>query len=93
MLFSSMIFLWAFLPITLGLYYGVHILPISDADLKMKIKNGILLVASLFFYGFGSVKYLLLMIGFISANISAILSLESAFSSNSVSPFRLCSYT
>ena len=63
MLFSSMIFLWAFLPITLGLYYGVHILPISDTDLKMKIKNGILLVASLFFYGFGSVKYLLLMIG------------------------------
>lgn len=34
----------------------------------MKVKNGILLVASLFFYGFGSVKYLFLMLGAITVD-------------------------
>ena len=63
-----MVFLWAFLPITLGLYYGIHALPITSEDLKIKIKNGILLVASLVFYGYGSVKYLLLMLLVITAD-------------------------
>ncbi|MBO5410682.1 MAG: hypothetical protein J6A60_05425 [Clostridia bacterium] len=55
MLFSSLTFLFAFLPIVLGVYY---ILP-------MKAKNIWLLAASLFFYFYGEPKYLVLMISVI----------------------------
>jgi alginate O-acetyltransferase complex protein AlgI len=60
MLFSSLSFLYIFLPIVLFLYY------ISDN----KFKNTILLLASLFFYGYGGFKYLLLMIFSILINYS-----------------------
>lgn len=52
MVFSSMLFLWAFLPITLILYY------ISD----LKLKNIILLLASIVFYSWGEPKYVILMV-------------------------------
>ncbi len=52
MLFSSLTFLFAFLPITLALYYLA----------KNKYKNYILLVASLLFYAWGEPKYILLMV-------------------------------
>lgn len=52
MVFSSMLFLWVFLPITLILYY------ISD----LKLKNIILLLASMIFYSWGEPKYIILMI-------------------------------
>lgn len=52
MLFSSLTFLFAFLPITLILYFLV----------KDKYKNYILLVASLIFYAWGEPKYVILMI-------------------------------
>ena len=55
MLFSSLTFLFAFLPVVLGVYY---ILP-------MKAKNIWLLAASLFFYFYGEPKYLVLMISVI----------------------------
>ncbi len=55
MLFSSLTFLFAFLPIVLGVYY---ILP-------MKAKNLWLLAASLFFYFYGEPKYLILMVSVI----------------------------
>ena len=51
MLFSSVTFLFAFLPVTLILYY------ISPR----KMKNIILLVMSLLFYGWGEPKYIILM--------------------------------
>ena len=58
MVFSSLTFLFLFLPITICLYYLV----------RKEIKNYILLLASLFFYAYGGVKYLYVMILSISAN-------------------------
>lgn len=52
MLFSSLTFLFAFLPLTIGLYFIV----------KDKYKNYVLLVASLIFYAWGEPKYIVLMI-------------------------------
>ena len=53
MVFSSGIFLFAFLPITLILYYIVP---------GIKLKNALLIIASLIFYAFGEPVYILLMI-------------------------------
>lgn len=52
MLFSSLTFLFAFLPATLVLYFLA----------KDKYKNYILLIASLIFYAWGEPKYIILMI-------------------------------
>lgn len=53
MLFSSLVFLWYFLPVTVLLYFLVP---------GINRKNGILLAASLFFYAWGEPKYVILMI-------------------------------
>lgn len=58
MLFSSNVFLFAFLPVTLLLYY------ISPR----KLRNPVLLLWSLVFYGWGEPVYLFLMIGTIVVN-------------------------
>lgn len=58
MLFSSLTFLFAFLPATLILYFLA----------KDKYKNYVLLVASLVFYAWGEPKYVLLMIASIIFN-------------------------
>ena len=64
MLFSSISFLHYFLPITLILYFLA----------KNKYRNIILLLASLFFYFYGELKYTLLMlISAFSAYIHGIL--------------------
>lgn len=52
MLFSSLSFLYYFLPIVLGVYFLC----------PKKMKNGVLLIASLIFYAWGETKYVLLMI-------------------------------
>lgn len=52
MVFSSLIFLFLFLPVTLLIYY------ISP----MRIRNTILLAASLIFYAWGEPVYIFLMI-------------------------------
>ena len=54
MVFSSAIFLFAFLPIV----FGLCMLPVS-----IKFKNIVLIIASLFFYAFGEPLYVFLMIG------------------------------
>lgn len=51
MLFSSTIFLWLFLPIVLILYKLID----------RKYRNYLLLIASIVFYGWGGVKYLVLI--------------------------------
>lgn len=58
MLFSSLIFLFVFLPVVIAGYY---ILP-------FKAKNLWLLLSSLFFYFYGEPKYLILMISVITAS-------------------------
>ena len=53
MLFSSLVFIWFFLPIVFFLY---HIIPGKSG------KNLLLLAASLFFYAWGEPKYIILML-------------------------------
>ena len=62
MVFSSLEFLFFFLPIVLLLYYVV----------PYKIKNIVLLVASLIFYAWGEPVYVFLMI-FIEAPLTFLL--------------------
>ena len=52
MLFSSIPFLYVFLPATLLLYFAA----------PRRMKNAVLLLCSLVFYGWGEPKYLLLML-------------------------------
>lgn len=58
MLFSSVMFLFMFLPITLAVYYLV----------SPKLRNMVMLIASLFFYAWGEPVYIILMILSISMN-------------------------
>ena len=68
MLFSSIPFLYYFLPAVLVLYFLV----------PWKLKNAVLLVSSLFFYGWGEPKYLLLMALTIGAFYGCGLAIEKA---------------
>ncbi len=61
MLFSSMIFLWVFLPIVLVINYAFNLI-VKNHKLKMRLKNTFLLIASLFFYAWGGIYYLSIMI-------------------------------
>ena len=61
MLFSSTVFIYAFLPLTIAIYY---ILPRK----WRKIRNYFLLLVSLFFYGWGEPKFVLVMLLSIVAN-------------------------
>ena len=54
MIFSSVAFLFYFLPVALILYYGLFF--------SNPLKNGILLILSLIFYAWGEPKFVLLMI-------------------------------
>ena len=58
MIFSSMTFLWCFLPILLLMYFIV----------KDKYKNVVLLIFSLLFYAWGEPKYIILMLLSITIN-------------------------
>ncbi len=58
MVFSSMTFLWVFLPILLVGYFVA----------QNKLRNYILLVASLIFYAWGEPKYIVLMLASIGVN-------------------------
>lgn len=61
MLFASTVFIFAFLPVVLILYY----LPLKRTRLGQNI---LLLVSSLLFYAWGEPKYVLIMIGSILVN-------------------------
>ncbi len=64
MLFSSITFLYYFLPCVLILYFAV----------PKKLKNPVLLVSSIFFYAWGEPKYVILMvISILQGYISGIL--------------------
>lgn len=66
MLFSSFIFLFIFLPVVMLLYL---ILPV-------KMRNGVLLLASLIFYGLGEPEHLVIMLGVIIINYFSGIALE-----------------
>lgn len=60
MLFSSIVFLFYFLPAVLALYYLFRF--------NVPIKNTILLIASLFFYAWGEPWFLFVMLASIAGN-------------------------
>ena len=60
MLFSSVVFLFYFLPLVLGLYYILRF--------SVTLKNMLLLVASLFFYAWGEPRFVLVMLVSIALN-------------------------
>ncbi len=62
MVFSSTIFVFCFLPITLGLYY------LANKTRNIKLQNAVLLCCSLIFYAWGGVRPLLLLLGLIVTN-------------------------
>ena len=62
MLFSSITFLFIFLPVTLALYFIV----------PNKFRNIIMLIASLIFYAWGEPVYIILMLLSILLNLSLI---------------------
>ena len=65
MVFSSLTFLLIFLPTLYCMYFGIH---------NIKLKNYILLIFSLIFYGWGEPVYIILMIlSIIITYISALL--------------------
>lgn len=66
MVFSSLTFLFGFLPIVLLLYYGA----------PRKMKNLILMLSGLFFYAWGEPFYVILMIFTVLADYSAGLLME-----------------
>ncbi len=68
MLFSSMIFLWVFLPIVIIGNFILSIIPFKDIYVKTFLKNCFLLLASLFFYAWGGINYLFIMLSSILIN-------------------------
>ncbi len=69
MLFSSMIFLWAFLPVVFVLYRVIK---------NNTVRNYLLLIASLIFYAWGEPKYILLMLVSILLNYCSGLLIDRA---------------
>ncbi len=68
MVFSSIIFVFAFLPLTLIFYF------IAEKTGKMCFKNTVVLIASLVFYAWGGLKYLFLLAGLVVVNyVSGVL--------------------
>ncbi len=59
MLFSSLVFIWYFLPIVFLAYICIP---------NLKLKNGILLISSILFYAWGEPKYVVLMVISIGIN-------------------------
>lgn len=66
MLFSSIPFLYFFLPCVLILYFAV----------PKRLKNAVLMLVSLFFYAWGEPKYVLIMVATILVNYGAGLLIE-----------------
>ena len=79
MLFSSLTFLFAFLPATILFYYLA----------KNKFKNYIILIASLIFYAWGEPKYIILMILSIIVNYFLALSISKKNKTNKSRKFIL----
>lgn len=62
MVFSSVIFIFAFLPVTLTLYF------LAEKSGRMFLKNAVVLVASIVFYAWGGLGNLLLLLILIVLN-------------------------
>lgn len=72
MLFSSMIFLWLFLPLVFCSYYLID----------KRFKNILLLISSIIFYAWGGVSYSLIMLSSIIINYIFALLIDKAIEDN-----------
>lgn len=72
MLFSSMIFLWLFLPVVFISYYLI----------KIEYRNVLLLIASIIFYAWGGVSYTLIMFSSIIINYIFALLIDKSIVEN-----------
>ena len=68
MLFSSMVFLWVFLPVVLIVNFVLSVVRFSDEAVRIRTKNIFLLIASFVFLGWGGIYYLLIMLSSIGIN-------------------------
>lgn len=71
MLFSSITFLWIFLPIVIIGNFLLSAVPTRKESTRIQIKNTFLLVASFIFYAYGGVAYLGIMVLVILVNFVA----------------------
>ena len=72
--FSSIAFIWMFLPVTLCFYYLLAFLPLPV--IRLALQNVILLLASLVFYCFGGISNLFLMLGLLLVNYNGSMALQ-----------------
>lgn len=70
MLFSSMIFLWIFLPTTIIVNFILTLVPFRRESTRVLVKNIFLLIASLIFYAWGGINYLFIMLSSIALNFA-----------------------
>lgn len=68
MLFSSMIFIWVFLPIVIIVNFLLSIISFREEGSRIKAKNIFLLISSLCFYAWGGGYCLLIMLSSILVN-------------------------
>jgi alginate O-acetyltransferase complex protein AlgI len=76
MLFSSMIFLWVFFIVVIGINYLFNLLPFKSERLRIRFKNIFLLAMSFLFYAWGGIYYLLIMVSSILLNFAGGYLLE-----------------
>ena len=76
MLFSSMIFIWVFFAVVIAVNFMINLLPFETESSRIYAKNFFLLIASLFFYAWGGIYYLLIMICSILLNFAGGYVLE-----------------
>ena len=70
MLFSSMLFIWVFFAAVIVVNFLFTLLPFKSESSRVYAKNIFLLAASLFFYAFGGVYYLLIIVCSIFLNFA-----------------------
>ncbi|MDD5805504.1 MAG: MBOAT family protein [Clostridia bacterium] len=86
MVFSSMLFLWIFLPLVLAVYYigskgigaicAAHSSGRASSSRFRKVSNGILIFFSLLFYAWGEPVYIFLMLFSVAVNFAGGILLE-----------------
>ena len=70
MLFSSMLFIWVFFSTVIAVNFLFTLLPFKSESARIYAKNIFLLMASLFFYAWGGIYYLLIMVSSILLNFA-----------------------
>lgn len=89
MLFSSMIFLWVFLPIVIIGNFAFSVIQFENIEKRMRVKNIFLLIFSIVFYAWGGIYYVLIMIFSILLNFFGGYILEKKEKKKNVRKYRL----